>query len=62
MKHIKWENYNTNKMHKQKKEKFTDLQEQTIETVTEEKFFTKCVFACIGAMRKHVNTKYECSQ
>ena len=43
MKHIKWENYNTNKMHKQKKEKFTDLQEQTIETVTEEKFFTKCV-------------------
>ena len=60
-KHIKRENYKTNKRHKQIKEKFTDLQDQTIETVTEEKVFTKCVFACIGAMRKHVNTIHECS-
>ena len=31
-----------------------------METVTEEKVFTKCDFACIGkiTMRKHVNTKH----
>ena len=34
---------------------------KTMKTVTEEKVFTKCDFACIGeiTMRKHVNTKHE---
>ena len=32
-----------------------------METVTEEKVFTNCDFACIGEItnRKHVNTKHE---
>ena len=36
------------------------LEEETIETVTEEKVFTQCEFACIGkiTMRKHVKTKH----
>ena len=37
-----------NKRYKQVNRKFIDLEEETMETVTEEKVFTKCDFACIG--------------
>ena len=62
IKHVKRENYKINKKHKQINEKFTDLEEEIMETITEEKVFTKCDFAWIGkiTMRKHVNTKHEC--
>ena len=46
-KHNKGEKHKINKRHKQVNEKFTDLEEETIEIVTEEKVFTKCDFACI---------------
>ena len=61
IKHVKRENYEINKRHKQINEKFTDLEEETMETVTEEKVFTKCDFACIGeiTMWKHIKTKYK---
>ena len=61
IKHVKRENYEINKRHQQINEKFTDLEEETMETITEEKVFTKCDFACIGkiTMRKHVNTKHK---
>ena len=62
IKHVKRENHKINNRHKLINQKFTDLEEETMETITEEKVFTKCDFACIGkiTMRKHVNTKYEC--
>ena len=61
IKYIKIKTWEINKKHKQINEKFTDLEEETMKTVTEENVFTKCDFACIGqiTMRKHVNTKHE---
>ena len=61
IKHIKRENYKNNNRHKQVNEKFIDLEEETMETVTEETVFTKCDFACIGeiTMWKHINTKHK---
>ena len=62
IKHVKRENYTINQRHKHINEKFTDLEEETMETITEEKVFTECELACIAkiTMRKHVNTKHEC--
>ena len=59
--HNKREKHKINKRHKQVNEKFTDLEEETIEIVTEKKVFTKCDFDCIGeiTMRSHVNTKHK---
>ena len=48
IKHTKRDNYKINKRYKQVNRKFIDLEEETMETVTEEKVFTKCDFACIG--------------
>ena len=45
IKHINRENYKINKRHKHVNKKFIDLEEETMETVTEEKVFTKCDFA-----------------
>ena len=39
IKHVKRENYTINKRHKHINEKFTDLEEETMETITEEKSF-----------------------
>ena len=38
------ENYEINKRHKQINDKLTDLEVETMATVTEEKGFTKCDF------------------
>ena len=47
-------------MNKQINEEFSDSEEETIKTVSEEKAFTECDFTHIGeiTMRKHVNTKH----
>ena len=44
IKNVKRENYEINKRHKQINQKFTVLEEETMDTVTEEKGFTKCDF------------------
>ena len=61
IKHVKREYYKINKRHTQINEEFTDSEEETMETVTEEKVLTKCDFDCIGeiTITKHVNTKHE---
>ena len=48
IKHTKRENYKINERHKQVNKKLIDLEEETMETFTEEKVFTKFDFACIG--------------
>ena len=61
IKHITRENYKINKRLKQINKKFTDLEEETMETVSEEIVFTRFDFACIGeiTMRIHENTKHK---
>ena len=56
--HIKRENNKSSKRNKQIIEEFSNSEEETMETITEEKVLTTCDFACNGesTMRKHMNT------